>query len=158
MTPADIERILAVLARRNSIPELVSAVDELLDEIVAETPTPRMKSYWDLTEAEQAKRLKLIDEPLTLGGVQEAFRHPASYGELRISATAIALYGKLHKATTDRDAAVVDAVSTERAKLAIATEALETAQHYTQHYDPGEDGYVARETCGAALAKLRSGQ
>jgi hypothetical protein len=64
-----------------------------------------LASYWDLTEEEQAERRKLIDEPLTLGAVQEAFRHPASYGELRISATAIALYGRVEAAQREAKAA-----------------------------------------------------
>lgn len=57
-----------------------------------------MKSYWDLTEHEQAERLKLIDTPLSLGGIQEAFRQPASYAELRLAASAISAMARAEKA------------------------------------------------------------
>lgn len=62
-----------------------------------------MQSYWDLTEAQQAERRKLIDTPLTLGAVQEVFRHPAAYGELRVAATAISLFNQLHAANIEID-------------------------------------------------------
>jgi hypothetical protein len=44
-----------------------------------------MKSWWDMTKEEQDARMAI--EPLTMGAVSEAFRHPASYAELRLIKT-----------------------------------------------------------------------
>lgn len=44
-----------------------------------------MKSWWNMTKEEQDARMAI--EPLSLGGVSETFRHPASYAELRLVQT-----------------------------------------------------------------------
>lgn len=63
-----------------------------------------MKSWWDLTEEQQKERLAI--EPLTIGGVQETFRHPASYAELRLAQTVYKYADEANKLRAERDRAV----------------------------------------------------